>query len=97
MLLQVADEIRSPVAEADNRDPDRGVVARNAGEADWHQAVPLFRTSCIGVWHSNLRSRPSDQPRAYATSMSRASANVAFARAVTCQRPVTPAGTMNRS
>ena len=39
---------------------------------------------------SSFRSRPSDQPWTYATSMSRASPNVELALALTCHRPVIP-------
>ena len=86
-LGEVPDEVRAPVAEPDDSDANRLA----------HAVARRWRRSANGVRKRSRRSRPSDHPRTYATSMSRASPNVEFARALTCQRPVMPWGTRNRS
>ena len=60
-------------------------------------ASPSGGSSATASAGGAARRSPSDQLRAYATSMSSASPNVECARAFTCQRPVMPAGTENRS
>src|SRR5262249_28392683 len=85
-LLNVPSKVRPPVAQTDNGDPNRV-----------HAVDFLWRSIAMGVLKSRRRSSPSDQPRTYATSISRASPKVEFARAVTCHSPVSPWGTRKRS
>ena len=70
---QVADEIRPPVAQADDADPH--ALAASPGLRR-HQPVSRLRSMRRGVRSSRRTSRPKDQPRAYATSRSSASPNV---------------------
>ena len=83
VLLQVPDQIRPPVAEADHRDADRlghlRYQAACTSQVQRHQAVPpdFCRRTWRGVWNNSHRSSFRDQPRAYATSMSSASPKVA--------------------
>ena len=84
----VACDVGTPVAESDDTDACSVVAV--------HVVEPP-RKSVKGVRASSHRSRRSDQFRAYAASRSSASFRVARARAVTCQRPVIPAGTRKRS
>src|SRR5581483_12343656 len=76
-LEQVADEVRTPVAEADDaepdRDPPRGRQRRLVAVERGHVVAVLPRRTSSGVRHSSQRSSPSDQPRTYPASMSSAS------------------------
>ena len=98
-LGEVPEQIRAPVTETDDADANAvaAAPARRIGLALWHQPVSRFRKITSGVRKSRRRSRPKDQPRAYATSRSSASPKVECARASTCHRPVSPAGTRKRS
>src|SRR6185503_9122238 len=76
-LAQVPHKVRPPVAVADN-----GEAQRLVAEDRWTRTrsrsvhrVARRLSSSIGVRRSSLRSRPKDQLRAYATSMSSASPN----------------------
>ena len=86
-LGEVADEIRAPVAETDDGDAHGTVPARVT--ASPFAAGGAAAASC----RRSARSSPSDQLARVSTSISSASPKVERARAVTCQRPVMPAGT----
>ena len=62
-LGEVPNEVRAPVAEAHDCDPD-GRRCRAVGRLPRHQPVSFGRKTSAGVRSSRRRSSPSDHPRA---------------------------------